>query len=417
MTVADTFYVRGFLGASVVGVLVSLVGCAAGDDSTIGAVSIKSSALSTSFSPYLTIPAYFDADSSFDTQWSLITNTSGYSIDSVGGYVIVNEDSGPGTTFDQDLANRIAAVQGVGWTVLGYVDDTYDRPVNDINNDIVAWSSYSVNGIFFDNAERDSTQYDIGKSQYLVVLTEQETGGYNAIFNWGTTPREHYVNCVGLFFNLAPPMVRFGSWEVDECNYLGQQNCIHTTQQWSPPAWLNDYRADHFIHIIHDADPTGSSVSTIASLAQSRNASSVYVTHLRENCDATTPCNIPGSTCNAANRCVDSSQNYANDYGDMPASALWNAENSTFNPSNTTMTFPSSDTDPARFSDCPGYAVACSHDVCGQGSPLAIDCDSSWNDCTRTVCAGDGYCCSTYWDGICVNEALTECSGVTCPAD
>lgn len=50
----------------------------------------------------------------------------------------------------------------------------------------------------------------------------------------------------------------------------------------------------------------------------------------------------------------------------------------------------------------------CAHGLCASGAKLEASCDP----CAQTVCAADAYCCSTAWDGICVNEAKTMCNAV-----
>ncbi len=53
--------------------------------------------------------------------------------------------------------------------------------------------------------------------------------------------------------------------------------------------------------------------------------------------------------------------------------------------------------------------ASCTHGLCANGPKLDAACDP----CAATVCAADAYCCSTAWDGICVNEAKSMCN-VTC---
>lgn len=50
--------------------------------------------------------------------------------------------------------------------------------------------------------------------------------------------------------------------------------------------------------------------------------------------------------------------------------------------------------------------LACGHSLCASGAKVAKQCHS----CATTVCAVDAYCCSTAWDGICVNEAKNMCN-------
>lgn len=58
---------------------------------------------------------------------------------------------------------------------------------------------------------------------------------------------------------------------------------------------------------------------------------------------------------------------------------------------------------------CGATCQGCAHDQCSIGEPLTADCD----DCTTAVCAADPYCCTTAWDSRCVAEAADTC-GLTC---
>ncbi|MBV1859771.1 MAG: hypothetical protein KUG77_15270, partial [Nannocystaceae bacterium] len=55
-------------------------------------------------------------------------------------------------------------------------------------------------------------------------------------------------------------------------------------------------------------------------------------------------------------------------------------------------------------------APSCAHDECIQGATLTSACDP----CVTSICAVDPYCCSTYWDSICVGEVSSVC-GEACP--
>jgi hypothetical protein len=51
------------------------------------------------------------------------------------------------------------------------------------------------------------------------------------------------------------------------------------------------------------------------------------------------------------------------------------------------------------------------HSLCEQGNPLDGTCAA--NSCLQTVCGEDPYCCTNWWDDICVGEA-TACSPQIC---
>ncbi len=70
---------------------------------------------------------------------------------------------------------------------------------------------------------------------------------------------------------------------------------------------------------------------------------------------------------------------------------------------------------PLALDDVPSQTTnngTCSHDVCESGSALSTSCDS----CAATVCAQDGFCCSSSWDASCVSLAESYC-GVDCGGD
>ncbi len=67
---------------------------------------------------------------------------------------------------------------------------------------------------------------------------------------------------------------------------------------------------------------------------------------------------------------------------------------------------------PGIINDCApdgggGGSGSCDHPADEEGTALDPACD----DCAATVCAFDPYCCETEWDGVCVDEAASECGG------
>ncbi|WP_437289139.1 hypothetical protein [Sorangium sp. So ce406] len=62
-------------------------------------------------------------------------------------------------------------------------------------------------------------------------------------------------------------------------------------------------------------------------------------------------------------------------------------------------------------SDPAASAIVCSpHDECSPGAPLPDGCSSV----VTSVCAVDPYCCDTEWDGLCVNEVLSVANSLKC---
>jgi len=58
---------------------------------------------------------------------------------------------------------------------------------------------------------------------------------------------------------------------------------------------------------------------------------------------------------------------------------------------------------------CGAVCEGCAHDTCAVGDPLEPGCDT----CVDQVCSFDPYCCSNAWDSRCVEEAADTC-GLSC---
>ena len=62
---------------------------------------------------------------------------------------------------------------------------------------------------------------------------------------------------------------------------------------------------------------------------------------------------------------------------------------------------------------CSNGTGKCAHNMCVAGAKLVANCDvpplASGQSCVGKVCAADGFCCNTAWDGSCVNQVATVC--------
>ena len=56
----------------------------------------------------------------------------------------------------------------------------------------------------------------------------------------------------------------------------------------------------------------------------------------------------------------------------------------------------------------PPPAPVCAHSECKPGASLEAEC----SDCAATVCAQDSFCCDNAWDALCVNQAQDVCGDV-----
>jgi hypothetical protein len=63
---------------------------------------------------------------------------------------------------------------------------------------------------------------------------------------------------------------------------------------------------------------------------------------------------------------------------------------------------------------CAESQGTCAHTVCTTGAALVNGCDASLAACVAKICAADSFCCTTAWDGFCVSEVPTYCTGYTC---
>lgn len=60
---------------------------------------------------------------------------------------------------------------------------------------------------------------------------------------------------------------------------------------------------------------------------------------------------------------------------------------------------------------CCFFPTPCAHDICVTGTRL----NGCADPCATAICGVDPYCCTTFWDNICVGEVASVC-GQTCPS-
>lgn len=101
----------------------------------------------------LAIPSYFyPCTGPSGCYWNQLNNGA-----PTVGLAIINPDSGPGTSQDQNYVNQTLRTQAKGIIVLGYVYTSYgNRPAEEVKSDVdLYYTWYRVNGIFFDEASTD----------------------------------------------------------------------------------------------------------------------------------------------------------------------------------------------------------------------------------------------------------------------
>jgi hypothetical protein len=102
----------------------------------------------------LLVPAYIYPSGSGATQWNTLATTA----QSVPTTVILNPDSGPGTTQDPNYVAAVAKVHAAGGKVIGYVSTSYaNRALSAVVQDIHTYLAlYQVDGFFIDEMTADS---------------------------------------------------------------------------------------------------------------------------------------------------------------------------------------------------------------------------------------------------------------------
>ena len=204
----------------------------------------------------LALPLYITSGSSY---WSQVA------IDSppITGYVVMNSNNGPGSSYDGTYAAHIAAVQASGLMVLGYVytqGPTYRTAVS-VEADIATYMSwYNVNGIFID--ECSGLTADISYYQGIVAYVKAQTGTF-CVLNPGSVPSDltymSMADSVGVF-----------------------EGTYSTFTAWTPPSWVATTPPNQLTYLVYDCTTEANMVNAV-SLALSWNAGYFYVT------DDTTP--------------------------------------------------------------------------------------------------------------------------------
>ena len=162
-------------------------------------------------------PAYFYPG----TNWQQLLSTT-----PAGSAVIVNPQSGPGSTSDPNYAAVVSQARAEGLVLYGYVD-TMDGSLslalaeNEID-DYAQW--YGITNIFFDNA---STNVDeLGYYQALTADVRATATGSLVMLNFGTYPPEVYMGLGDTAIVFEGP---YSSFVVTP-----------------PPAWMSDYPSNRF---------------------------------------------------------------------------------------------------------------------------------------------------------------------------
>lgn len=125
--------------------------------------------------------------------------------------IVVNIHNGPAPgTADPTYRQAIARLRGVGQTLLGYVDLGHGaRAPGEVNRDLVAWRSYPVGGIFFDQTPSGRDQ--LGRVG-LATRAARRIGYHPVVLNPGTPPDPRYAELGAVVTTFEGPWAQYETW-------------------------------------------------------------------------------------------------------------------------------------------------------------------------------------------------------------
>jgi len=196
------------------------------------------------------VPAYFYASS----DWTQAIDTR-----PAPGVMLLNVDSGPGTSPLSHFQTLTKQAQAAGITVLGYSSTEYGaKPIATVEaeiNDYKSW--YGVNGIFLDLTQ--GTSGELSYYQQLANYIRANVPGGVVWLNVGAYP-------VQSFMSVANTVMTFeGSYS----SYVSDQ----------VPSWVSQYSPSHFANVLYATPQSDFDSAVNLSRTRSR-AGFLFVTDL-----------------------------------------------------------------------------------------------------------------------------------------
>ena len=168
------------------------------------------------------VPAYFYASS----DWTQAIDTR-----PAPGVMLLNVDSGPGTSPQSHFQTLTKQAQAAGITVLGYSSTEYGaKPIATVEaeiNDYKSW--YGVNGIFLDLTQ--GTSGELSYYQQLANYIRANVPGGVVWLNVGAYPVQSFMSVANTV------MVFEGSYS----SYVSDQ----------VPSWVSQYSPSHFANVLY----------------------------------------------------------------------------------------------------------------------------------------------------------------------
>ncbi|EGF31300.1 hypothetical protein IMCC9480_75 [Oxalobacteraceae bacterium IMCC9480] len=175
---------------------------------------------------------------------------------------IVNPNSGPGTTLDQNYVKAIASLHASGGKVIAYVSSSYGkRRLSDVTKDINTYLAfYKVDGFFIDEMTNDSSAANVQYYQSVYGYIKGLSPKFTVTGNPGTSVPERYLT-----LPLADKFVVF-------------EDTLQRFKRQVTPVWQTKYPAERFISIVHSSPR--SNMAAVMKINSSRGIGGLFVTTL-----------------------------------------------------------------------------------------------------------------------------------------
>ena len=309
-------------------ILLALAACLVLAGSSVPSVS-HAAASTTTAGPGLLIPLYIYPGSAWTT---VIQQKTAHP--SVPVTVIINPDSGPGSSFSSTYGTWITQLRDAGITVLGYVYTSYGaRSTSSVEADIATYKQwYSVNGIFLD----EMTNQPGHESYYSALTSYAHSEGLPLVVgNPGASLPAGYVGTVDVLLIFengyiptastlqtstmgdAPSDFAIVSYDVaslssSAVSMISQYSSyIYVTNGVSP----NPYSSlpSYFSTLVADLQPSSFSVTVNSVTPSGASLNGMYTLVYYNGTaidDGFTPLSYTGTGGNQYTVCVDNYQNY-----------------------------------------------------------------------------------------------------------
>jgi len=207
--------------------------------------------------------------------------------------VLLNPDSGPGSSQLQLFTDITQQSQAAGMKVLGYVDSAYgDRALEDVLNDIDTYSQwYQVDGFFIDD------MYIAGKQMYSLTdcseccccwpahvsrpADETKVQYYQEIYNGvknSSLYSDESVDDTQLIFNPGAPEVPEAYMPFADI-FLTFEGSAASYTNFQAADYTDDYDASKFWHVVYSCDSNATINATLEQFTNQR-AEYLYITDL-----------------------------------------------------------------------------------------------------------------------------------------